>query len=407
MGAVLICNIDGSSCSQFLGGESTIASAKSLKLQPGDKFGTSITVTDSSIFVSTASKTGGSGEVYKFDLSGKSGKVIDIADLFQEKQYFGKSLFASSKSLFIGAPQRKNDAATASGALVKCDLDGTNCADFLSGSHTSPSTIVLAQSGAISGFGASVFANDKNLFVGSQGGIGKVFKCDADGGNCLPLDTSKLGLITNDNLGSTAIVGNDKNLFIAAVGRDQNKDVSSTYDIGAIFQCAIDGTSCTEFLGGKSTSATSVSLKLAQNDKFGSSLALSKDGQTLYIGSIGRKDLTGKAFGSVFKCAVDSSSCTEIVGGQVAEQVAPAASTAESATPATTTPAAPTPVVASVDSSATSLKLETSSTDSSFFGAGFDNVSGPLVGASVAVVTLPIQAQVAAPAVPTAPAAAK
>ena len=91
MGAVLICNLDGSSCSQFLGGESTIASAKSLKLQPGDKFGTSITVTASSIFVGTASKTGGSGEVYKFDLSGKSGETIDIADLFQEKQYFGKT----------------------------------------------------------------------------------------------------------------------------------------------------------------------------------------------------------------------------------------------------------------------------------------------------------------------------
>ena len=376
MGAVLICNLDGSSCSQFLGGESTIASAKSLKLQPGDKFGTSITVTASSIFVGTASKTGGSGEVYKFDLSGKSGETIDIADLFQEKQYFGKSIFATSKSLFVGAPQRKNDAATSSGALLKCDLDGTNCADFLGGSDTSPSTTVLAQSagGAISGFGASVFANDKNLFVGSQGGIGKVFKCDADGGNCLPLDTSKLGLITNDNLGSTAIVGNDKNLFIAAVGRDQNKDISSTYDIGAIFQCALDGTSCTEFLGGKSTSATSVSLKLAQNDKFGSSLALSKDGQSLYVGSIGRKDLTGKAFGSVFKCAVDGSSCTEIVGGQVAEQAAPTASSSEASTTATTAQAAPSstsatpapaataPVVASVGSSATSLKLETSST---------------------------------------------
>ena len=220
MGAVLICNLDGSSCSQFLGGESTIASAKSLKLQPGDKFGTSITVTASSIFVGTASKTGGSGEVYKFDLSGKSEETIDIADLFQEKQYFGKSIFATSKSLFVGALQRKNDAATSSGALLKCDLDGTNCADLLGGSDTSPSTTVLAQSGATSGFGASVFANDKNLFVGSQGGIGKVFKCDADGGNCLPLDTSKLALITNDNLGSTAIVGNDKNIFISAVGRD-------------------------------------------------------------------------------------------------------------------------------------------------------------------------------------------
>ncbi len=52
-GAVLICNPDGSSCKTFLGGddESSVASATSLKLQEGDKFGSSIVVTANNIFV--------------------------------------------------------------------------------------------------------------------------------------------------------------------------------------------------------------------------------------------------------------------------------------------------------------------------------------------------------------------
>ncbi|WGL59850.1 hypothetical protein QEJ31_15065 [Pigmentibacter sp. JX0631] len=409
-GAVLICNPDGSSCKTFLGGEdeASVASAKSLKLQEGDKFGSSIVVTANNIFVSAANKQSGSGAVYKFDLSGKNGSALDITDLYQAKQYLGKSMFATAKNLYIGAPERKGDDKKIKGALIKCELDGTNCAVSLGGESTNSSTQVLANTSLLGtyGLGASIFANEKNLFVGAQGGLGKVTKCEADGSNCLPLNLSSslVSLITNDNF-AESMTGDSKYLYIGVPGRDQSALKPSTYDIGGLIRCDIDGGNCGDYIGG--TSKVTGGLAFEKNDKFGSSVALSKDGKSIYVGSIGRKTVKGVTFGAIIKCDIEGKECADIVAGKYAKPavvtpVAPAAPTVSAIVAAN--PIAPAaqpakPVAPLAGTEASELKLgEFPSKDEEYLGSDLDSIQGPLVGASVAVATLPIQSQVAAPA---------
>ncbi|WGL59849.1 hypothetical protein QEJ31_15060 [Pigmentibacter sp. JX0631] len=412
-GAVLICNPDGSSCKTFLGGEdeASVASAKSLKLQEGDKFGSSIVVTANNIFVSAANKQSGSGAVYKFDLSGKNGSALDITDLYQAKQYLGKSMFATAKNLYIGAPERKGDDKKIKGALIKCELDGTNCAVSLGGESTNSSTQVLANTSLLGtyGLGASIFANEKNLFVGAQGGLGKVTKCEADGSNCLPLNLSSslVSLITNDNF-AESMTGDSKYLYIGVPGRDQSALKPSTYDIGGLIRCDIDGGNCGDYIGG--TSKVTGGLAFEKNDKFGSSVALSKDGKSIYVGSIGRKTVKGVTFGAIIKCDIEGKECADIVAGKYAKPavVTPVAPAAPTVTPKilvennVTTEA--TKVKAPLaGTEASELKLgEFPSKDEEYLGSDLDSIQGPLVGASVAVATLPIQSQVAAPAAPAA-----
>ena len=416
-GAVLICNPDGSSCKTFIGGddESSVASAASLKLQEGDKFGTSIVVTANNIFVSAANKQSGSGSVYKFDLSGKNGEALNLDDLYQPKQYLGKSMFATASNLYIGAPERKGSEKKIKGALIKCKLDGTECVDFLGGNSTNSSTQVLANASLLGtyGLGSSIFANEKNVFIGSQGGIGKVTKCEADGSNCLSLNlgTSLLSLITNDNF-AESMTGDSKFLYIGVPGRDQSALKPSTYDIGGLIKCSIDGSGCADFIGG--TSKVTAGLTFEKNDKFGSSVALAKDGKSIYVGAIGRKDLQGKTFGAVIKCDVEGKECFDIVGGKFVKPVAqPAADVAQPTAASSSVPAsaaasasisAPsTPVISvnTIGTAASDLKLdEVTASDDGYLGSDLDSIAGPLVGASVAVATLPIQSQVEAPAAP-------
>ncbi|WP_158997909.1 hypothetical protein [Pigmentibacter ruber] len=423
-GAVLICNPDGSSCKTFLGGddEASVASAKSLKLQEGDKFGSSIVVTANNIFVSAANKQSGSGAVYKFDLSGKNGSALEITDLYQAKQYLGKSMFATAKNLYIGAPERKGDDKKIKGALIKCELDGTNCAVSLGGESTNSSTQVLANTSLLGtyGLGASIFANEKNLFVGAQGGLGKVTKCEADGSNCLPLNLSSslVSLITNDNF-AESMTGDSKYLYIGVPGRDQSALKPSTYDIGGLIRCDIDGGNCADFIGG--TSKVTGGLAFEKNDKFGSSVALSKDGKSIYVGSIGRKTAKGVTIGAVIKCDVEGKECADIVAGKYAKPVvatpvvaaAQAASAPEAKSAPTVSsviaanPVAPAkpdaPKAPKAGTEASELKLgEYPSKDDEYLGSDLDSIQGALIGASVAVATLPIQSQVEAPAAPAA-----
>lgn len=391
-GVVLLCNLDGTNCIEFLGGNSTRLNAQALGLVNNDRFGTSMAINGAILYVSAASKDGGdgkspgSGKIFRFDLTNaiaptpnanasaatpssitftltKDG-VTPVAN-----QYFGKSLFATPTALYVGSNLRKNSeveqgrySQLKTGSIFQCDLKGENCNEVIPGN--SP---LLANNSGISKTGISLFLNSTTLLFGAStdthiGSYGRVVSCAIDlNSNCVDVPTSNLDLITNDNFGAS-IIATAQNLYVGAPGRD-----ASDFDVGAIFICGITAANnkCAAF----NTSKPKVAI--TKNDKFGFSLALSNDQNTLYVGSVGRKTSAKVTVGGVFKCNIDGTNCSEIIAGKSVSG-------------------------SNATNNAAIKNVTTAKPGGSFdFGVSYyDNIAGPLIGASLLDVTIPVQSDV-------------
>ena len=286
------------------------------------------------------------------------------------------------------------------GAVFKCNIDGSNCFEFLGGTlkfqppENQKQRAVKLYAG--DRFGSSIFVTKDKILIGATGrdnkkatdagsisnpnfkdDVGSVFQCNLDGSECIELFGGQIGfpkplnsniqainLLSNDHLGSSLFATNDK-ILIGATGRDSNRDD----DIGAIFQCSLDGKNCIESMGGKSKKS-SINANLEKFDGFGSSIyannsnifigaknknggngrvfkcnlagekcvildvknlnlvtndslgsSLTGNASNIYVGAFGRNGLPPTEpslfdIGSVFKCKIDGTNCIEIVGGE-------------------------------------------------------------------------------------------
>jgi hypothetical protein len=338
-GAVFKCNLDGTQCAEFIGGNipfiSSEPTAKNIKLTKGDNFGSSISGNQNFIYIGSEGKSGQNqyykpdstspnGTVYKCDLTGKNCIQFDTDTMkLITNDNFGSSLFATKDKIYIGAPGRDSGDTVPTmspnykddiGAVFQYDLNGINASEFIAGKNQTSK--IKSQLNRLDHLGTSIFVTNSNIFIGAKdknGGNGAVFKCDLSGDNCVAYKTDNLNLITNDNFG-VSLSGNGVNLFVGAIGRDSGStSQSNLYDTGSIFKCDFNVGNCIAFLGGQNQDSRK-QLDLSVNDNFGSSVIATSD--SIYIGSMGRKTDADKRTGAVFKCNIDGSNCVELIAGK-------------------------------------------------------------------------------------------
>ncbi|RDB37038.1 MAG: hypothetical protein DCC88_01955 [Spirobacillus cienkowskii] len=348
-GAVFRCTLEGKNCIEFLGGnkkfkDSSNPTYTTPNLFIGDSFGSSLFIYDNLIYIGAISRNNkkatdaGSissanfkddvGTIFECKLNGDNCRefigghvgfpIVQDAEGIGMRQfsgdYFGVSLFFYNDKLYAGAYGRDSNSKDETGVLVRCNADGRGCIEFIGGKNKATDKNKLFS--AYDHFGYSVNINKNKLFVGAKnknGGSGAVFKCNLDGSQCSLLNVSNLKLSTNDTFGSD-LASNANNLFVGAMGRNGYPPSDpEQYDIGAVFKCNSDGNNCSEFLGGQNKSSAR-DLGLAQDDFFGSSIALTSE--YIFIGAKGRKDNNDNRVGAVFRCKLDGSECLELVGGK-------------------------------------------------------------------------------------------
>lgn len=344
-GAIFKCSLDGENCTEFLGGNSKFKAPedrkqKAVKIFPGDRFGASIFVSKDKIFIgaigrdnkkandagsiSSANYKDDVGTIFQCDLDGSNcielvGGHIGFPTTqnsinLLSGDYLGSSIYAIKDKILIGAMGRDSNSDDEVGTVFQCGLDGTNCFEFMGGK--SKSNEINKSLEKFDAFGASIFASNSNLFVSAKnknGGNGRVFKCNLTGEKCSMLEIKNLRLSTNDAFGSS-LAGNANHIFVGAIGRNGFPPTNpALYDIGSVFKCNIDGSNCSEFVGGE-IKASDEELALSLKDYLGSSLAVS--GNYLFIGATGRKNDSNIRTGAVFRCDLDAKNCKEIVGGQ-------------------------------------------------------------------------------------------
>ncbi|BBH53049.1 hypothetical protein [Fluviispira sanaruensis] len=348
-GAVFKCNIDGKNCIEFLGGNIKFKAPDdftehSIVLYPRNRFGSSLLISNGKLLIGSLGRDNKKvsdaasisdpnfkediGTVFQCNLDGSNcvefiggeipfpkptNSALKKISLFTS-DYFGSSLFALKDKLLIGAAGRNSADKDEIGAVFKCGLDGKNCVEAIAGKNkASKISASLAKYDAL---GSSIYATNSSLFIGAKnkkGMSGAVFKCNLEGEKCSQLKGPNLKLNENDCFGSS-LVGNASSLYIGSMGRNGlPPHTPYLYDIGAVFKCDLNGNNCKEIIGGANTKSVE-NLGLFFRDYFAASLALSKE--YLFIGSIGRKSETGLKTGAVFRCQLDGSNCIELIGGR-------------------------------------------------------------------------------------------
>ncbi|WGL60209.1 hypothetical protein QEJ31_01145 [Pigmentibacter sp. JX0631] len=144
-GSVMKCTIDGSKCDFF--------NLKNLRLASNNNFGTSITISKTNIYVGASGRSGvpitdpqqyDLGAVFKCGLDGNNCSEIiggenkeSAAKLkLGPRDYLGMSIAVFKEYLFIGVPGRMNFQNQRTGAVFRCDLNGSNCIEFIGGKST-------------------------------------------------------------------------------------------------------------------------------------------------------------------------------------------------------------------------------------------------------------------------------
>lgn len=294
-GSVYKCNLEGTKCREFLGGNILFTSnnvtkeAKSnvIQLAMGDNFGSSIFGNKKNIFIGSNGKKGfdlygkessdsPNGAVYQCDLSGKNCSILDTTLLkLTANDSFGSSIFVTSSKILVGAIGRDSGDALPKiiganyrfdlGAIFQFDLDGKNGVEFIAGKNKNSK--IRDELKGNDYLGTSIVATKRNIFIGAKDkirGNGRVFKCNLEGAECQSFYATDINFITNDNFGSS-LAATDKQIFIGAIGRDSSptnisslygKDNSSTnvsplYDTGVVFSCNLDASSCVKLVGGR------------------------------------------------------------------------------------------------------------------------------------------------------------
>ena len=263
-GGLYKCNLEGTSCSEI--------NTTGLNLIANDEFGGFMTASENNLYVSATGKYMGAGAVYKCQLDGANCSEMTFTSTSPAAgDFFGKSLYSSNNTLYVGAPSMH----TGAGGLYTCPLNGTGCTVGSYGLNDSDD------------FGASYYATEDNLFVGAPSfytEAGGVFKCDLDGTNCSNIITGTLN--STEEVGK-AFAGNGNNLYVGAPGMHTNA--------GGVLKCDGSGANCNPI--------DTSSLGLVDDSQFGIKLILT--GQHLYISAPGQGSVSGK----VFICNTDGTNC--------------------------------------------------------------------------------------------------
>lgn len=346
-GAIFKCTLDGYECEEFLDGNMRFqspskSSLKPLKIFNGDLFGTSMFVVKDKLFISATgrdnkrSNDAGSissanykdevGSVFQCNLNGSEcQEFLGGHNAFQTQSdnyrinllsgdHFGSSVFFAKDKLYFGSIGRDNNNRDDVGSVFQCDLDGKNCNEIIGGKNKNKLwNQLLSEHESL---GSSLFINNSDIFIGSankNAGNGAVLKCNYEVNKWDYINVKNIHLTGNDNFGSS-VLGNSSSLFVGAIGRNGLPVTEpSLYDVGAVFKCNLDGSNCSEFIGGENKSSVT-SLGLSVKDNLGASLAIF--GEYLYIGAPGRMNNSGARTGAVFRCKLDGSDCIEFIGGQ-------------------------------------------------------------------------------------------
>jgi len=346
-GSVFKCTLDGYECTEFLGGNMRFqapskSGMKPIKLFNGDLFGSSVLVVKDKMFIgaigrdnkkgddagsiSSANYKDEVGTVFQCNLNGtECQEFLGGHNSFQTKfentrinlmsaDHFGSTLFHSNNKIYIGSIGRDNNNKDDVGSIFQCDLDGKNCNELIGGKNKSKLLNQLLNEH--DSIGSSLFMNNNSTYVGAMNknaGNGGLLKCNNDISKCNYTDVKNIHLSLNDAF-SSSLVGNEKNIFVGAIGRNEFPTTDpNLYDIGAVFKCDLEGTNCSEIIAGENKSSAA-SLGLSLKDNLGSSLAIL--GNYLYIGASGRINNANARTGAVFRCQLDGSNCIEFIGGR-------------------------------------------------------------------------------------------
>lgn len=333
-GALFKCELDGTQCSEFIGGNVEIQQPPDhpeelLKIQKGEFFASSVAANKSFMYIGTNAKADSEkniksnsksirGGLYKCDLLGKNCSLPHLNSLnLLPNDRFGASIFATKEKVYIGAIGRDRSKELSKqnediGAVFSFDSTMLNALELIGGNKSNNNIQLIAKDN----FGSSVYVTKNYVYIGAKnknGENGAIFYCNIDGSNCNIFNTSKINLITNDQFGSS-ISGDEQNIYVGAIGRDGGPaNLTSLYDTGALFKCSIKGESCIEFIGGRNQESQK-ELELTAGDHFGSSVVTF--GESIYIGAEGRKDETNSKVGAIFKCNLNGKNCVELIGGK-------------------------------------------------------------------------------------------
>ncbi len=333
-GALFKCELDGTQCTEFIGGNVEIQQPldlpqESLKMQKGEFFAVSVAANQSFIYIGAMAKADAEtnskattksvrGGLYKCDLLGKNCSLANLNNInLANNDRFGTSIFATKDKVYIGATGRDsnkniNNQNEDFGAVFSFDSTLLNAKELIGGNKSNNNLLIIAKDN----FGSSIYVTKNFIYVGAKNKNeenGSLFVCNIDGSNCYIFNTSKLNLITNDQFGSS-ISGDEQNIYVGAIGRDAGPvNLPSLYDTGALFKCSSKGDICSEFIGGKNQDSQK-ELGLTAGDHFGSSVVIF--GDSIYIGAEGRKDDSNSKIGAIFKCNLNGKNCVELIGGK-------------------------------------------------------------------------------------------
>ncbi|APJ04093.1 hypothetical protein [Silvanigrella aquatica] len=345
-GAVFKCNLDGKNCEEFLGGNKKFDDPsdvhyKQVTLYQADNFGSGIAVSKSNIYIGSMGRNNkkaadaGSisaanfkediGAIFKCNLNGKDcfefiGGQVGFnkneeknIDLYPTDN-FGSSLIVMKDRMYVGCMGRDSKTKDELGAIFECGLSEKFCSEIFAGKNKfSEKNNMFKENDAI---GSSIFATKNHLFIGAfhkNEGNGRLLKCDLSFKKCEIIDALYLKLITNDSFGAS-ITGNASNIFVGALGRNGiPRTDPALFDIGTVFKCSIEGTNCVEIVGGENKESVTA-LALSVNDYLGSSVTLTDD--YLFIGAMGRKNISGERTGAVYRCDLNGKNCVELLGGK-------------------------------------------------------------------------------------------
>ena len=141
-GAVFKCNLTGDQCISFKN--------DAIKLITNDNLGSSLSGNSTDLFIGATGRDSGSvsqsnlydtGSVIKCNFNGDNCSEF-LGGQNQESQKslelkvndnFGSSLVVFGDAIYIGAMGRKNNSDKRTGAVFKCNIDGSNCIELIGG----------------------------------------------------------------------------------------------------------------------------------------------------------------------------------------------------------------------------------------------------------------------------------
>ena len=241
-------------------------STSGINLSADDRFGSSVAVSGSRIYVGARGDNSSRGALYVFNSTGgfirKIGNSTSGINLSADDR-FGSSVAVDSSRIYIGA-----SGADGEGVLY---IFNSTTDEFITKIDSNTSGINLSAGG---NFGSSVAVSGSRIYVGARGddsNKGALYVFNSTGGFIRKIDNSTLGvtLPNGSNFGSSIAVSGSR-IYVGARGDDSNK--------GAVY--ILDSTTG-RFITKINDDTPGISFSSDEN--FGSSVAVY--GSKIYIGA--------------------------------------------------------------------------------------------------------------------------